>query len=77
VARDKDPRLVVEHAAGGRWRSMARAGDARLIDEHGGAVVWLTHFDHLRVPLYRAFADDRIAAGETRRRQHHGPTALP
>lgn len=53
--------LVVTDGGGGR--SLSRAGERRVM-ETTGEFVWLTHFDHVSVPFYQAFADgdERIAA---------------
>lgn len=40
----------------GGWRTLTRAGELALLDRHG-APVWVTHFDHLAVPFYQAYAD--------------------
>jgi asparaginyl-tRNA synthetase len=70
LTKDRLPRIMFDEAAsflasnsayvlehgGGRWRTITRAGERQLIREFGGAV-WLTHFDHLSVPFYQAFAD--------------------
>lgn len=50
-AADLIPENVVDH---GEWRTITRAGEARLIERLGGAL-WLTHFDHLAVPFYQAW----------------------
>lgn len=54
VLRD-DPAYVVHGDTG---RSLTRAGEQELmrkVDEF----VWVTHFDHLTVPFYQAFEDER------------------
>jgi asparaginyl-tRNA synthetase len=38
------------------WRTPTRAGERELLS-HFGCPVWLTHWDHLAVPFYQAFAD--------------------
>jgi asparaginyl-tRNA synthetase len=47
----------------GDWRTLTRAGERRLL-ELVDEFVWVTHFDHLSVPFYQAFADGdtRVAA---------------
>jgi len=49
-----DPRFV-EVGEGG-WRDINRAGERRLMAEVG-EFLWLTHWDHMTVPFYQAFAD--------------------
>jgi asparaginyl-tRNA synthetase len=51
-----DPRFVTAHPDG--WRTLTRSGERRLL-EKVGAPVWVTHFDHLAVPFYQAYADDQ------------------
>ncbi len=54
---------AVEHLAGdplavhdsGQWRSLTRHGERRLLAEVS-PVLWVTHFDHLSVPFYQAYA---------------------
>jgi aspartyl/asparaginyl-tRNA synthetase len=43
-------------------RSLSRAAERRLMDL-AGEFLWVTHFDHLSVPFYQAFADgdERVA----------------
>ena len=41
-------------AAGAPWE---RPGERELMKRFGG-FVWVTHWDHLAVPFYQAFADD-------------------
>lgn len=50
-----DPNLVV---GGERGRSLTRAGELELM-RRVGEFVWVTHFDHLMVPFYQAFEDER------------------
>ncbi len=38
------------------WRVLTRAGEQRLLREVS-PVLWVTHYDHLAVPFYQAFAD--------------------
>ncbi|MFE2647433.1 asparagine synthetase A [Streptomyces nigra] len=38
------------------WRTLTHAGERRLM-ERLGEFTWVTHFDHLSVPFYQAFAD--------------------
>lgn len=54
------PDLVRHHHEG--FRTITRAGERRLIEQHGG-VVWLTKQDHMAVPFYQRFVpgDDRLA----------------
>lgn len=40
------------------WRSLSKPGERALM-EHCGGPVWMTHFDHLAVPFYQAFLDER------------------
>lgn len=40
----------------GRWRSLTRVGERRLLDRVG-PFVWVTHWDHLAVPFYQAVDD--------------------
>jgi asparaginyl-tRNA synthetase len=66
--RDGFPRLTFDDAVdtlggdeefieyNGSWRNIRRAGELRLLEEYGGPV-WVTHWDHLAVPFYQAFAD--------------------
>ena len=42
-------------------RRITPKGESELIQRFGG-FVWLTHFDHLAVPFYQAFADDSSKA---------------
>ncbi len=44
------------NGAGGAW-AITRRGEQRLLDV-AGEFVWITHFDHLSVPFFQAFADD-------------------
>lgn len=62
------PRITFDEAAGilrndarylttaAGWRTPTRAGERQLLS-HFGSPVWLTHWDHLAVPFYQAFAD--------------------
>jgi asparaginyl-tRNA synthetase len=52
---DHDPRFVYQDPGG--WRTLTRAGEQKLLDENG-AFLWVTHWDHLAVPFYQAFADE-------------------
>jgi asparaginyl-tRNA synthetase len=56
-----DVRFVTQSSEG--WRTLTRAGERRLMEIVGGPT-WVTHFDHLAVPFYQAYADTdgRIAA---------------
>ena len=47
-----DPRCI-RHEPG--WRVLTRAGEQRLLREVSPAL-WVTHYDHLAVPFYQAFA---------------------
>jgi asparaginyl-tRNA synthetase len=49
----EDPRCI-RHEAG--WRVLNRAGEQRLLREVS-PMLWVTHYDHLSVPFYQAFAD--------------------
>ncbi|MGI5380661.1 amino acid--tRNA ligase-related protein [Streptomyces sp. CA-251387] len=49
---DGDPLAVRDF---GQWRSLTRHGERRLLDEVS-PVLWVTHFDHLSVPFYQAYA---------------------
>jgi asparaginyl-tRNA synthetase len=51
-----DSHLITRNPDG--WRSLTRAGERRLMEKVGGPV-WVTHFDHLSVPFYQAYASDR------------------
>jgi asparaginyl-tRNA synthetase len=42
--------------AGAPWRVLTREGEQRLLREVS-PVLWVTHYDHLAVPFYQAFAD--------------------
>jgi asparaginyl-tRNA synthetase len=53
-----DPGAVRHDPAG--WRTLTRAGERRLMAEVS-PFVWVTHFDHLSVPFYQAYADERGA----------------
>ncbi len=50
-----DPEAVVRHPGG--WRTLTRHGERRLMEEIS-PFVWVTHFDHLSVPFYQAYADE-------------------
>ncbi|MFI1182508.1 amino acid--tRNA ligase-related protein [Streptomyces sp. NPDC020799] len=54
-----DPELIrTGTGAGGRtWRTLTRAAEQRLL-ALCGRPVWVTHYDHLAVPFYQAYADD-------------------
>ncbi|MFB8182171.1 amino acid--tRNA ligase-related protein [Streptomyces sp. NPDC055966] len=49
-----DPSAVRDE---GGWRTLTRHGERRLMAEVA-PVLWVTHFDHLSVPFYQAYADD-------------------
>src|SRR5690606_28893307 len=49
-----DPAAIRQHDG---WRSLTRHGERRLLDEVS-PVLWVTHYDHLTVPFYQAYADD-------------------
>ncbi len=38
------------------WRTLTRHGERRLMEEIS-PILWVTHFDHLSVPFYQAYAD--------------------
>lgn len=57
----QDDSRFVTHASG--WRNITRAGEQELL-RHFDSPLWLTHWDHLAVPFYQAFADE---AGRTAR----------
>lgn len=44
----------------GRWRSLTRGGEQRLM-ERVGQFLWITHWDHLSVPFYQAYDDESRA----------------
>ena len=46
----------IEHHEGG-WRTISHAGEREMI-KHFGGFVWITHYDHLSVPFYQAYADE-------------------
>jgi asparaginyl-tRNA synthetase len=48
-----DPMLISD---GGGWRTPTRAGEKELL-KHFQSPLWLSHWDHLAVPFYQAFAD--------------------
>ncbi|MEV0388978.1 amino acid--tRNA ligase-related protein [Nonomuraea sp. NPDC050643] len=52
VAQAVDPDGIVDH---GGWRSLTRKGERQLLRSMG-EFVWVTHWDHLSVPFYQAFA---------------------
>ncbi|MER5853703.1 asparagine synthetase A [Streptomyces sp. NPDC002012] len=54
-----DPELIRAGTAPGRrpWRTLTRRAERLLIDRCKGPV-WVTHYDHLAVPFYQAFADE-------------------
>jgi len=56
----KDSRYVEDRVG---WRTLTRAGEIALL-KHCNGPVWVTHWDHLAVPFYQAYADEsrRIAA---------------
>jgi asparaginyl-tRNA synthetase len=56
VAHLGDDPAAVRHDAGG-WRVLTRVGERRLMAEIS-PFVWVTHFDHLSVPFYQAYADN-------------------
>lgn len=41
----------------GDWRDLSNAAEQRLL-EVVGPFTWVTHWDHLSVPFYQAYADD-------------------
>ncbi|MEU2157984.1 amino acid--tRNA ligase-related protein [Streptomyces sp. NPDC019396] len=45
---------IVDH---GGWRTLTRQGERDLLSTVG-EFIWVTHWDHLAVPFYQAFADD-------------------
>jgi asparaginyl-tRNA synthetase len=45
----------------GRWRTITRAGERKLIEQYGPGV-WLSHFDALSVPFYQAVDATRTKA---------------
>jgi asparaginyl-tRNA synthetase len=47
---------AVVHNSGG-WRTLTRHGERRLMNEVS-PFVWVSHFDHLAVPFYQAYADN-------------------
>ncbi|GGR45711.1 amino acid--tRNA ligase-related protein [Streptomyces netropsis] len=55
-----DPHLIrTGTGAGGRtWRTLTREAEQRLL-ARCGRPVWVTHFDHLAVPFYQAYADEK------------------
>jgi asparaginyl-tRNA synthetase len=73
LASDSVPAITFEEAAArfgaadefvqdhGSWRTITRRGERELANMFGGAV-WLTHFDHLSVPFYQAYSNDRKTA---------------
>ncbi|MFE2733257.1 amino acid--tRNA ligase-related protein [Streptomyces sp. NPDC059349] len=54
-----DPEAV-RHDPGG-WRILTRTGEERLMAEIS-PFIWVTHFDHLSVPFYQAYADENRAS---------------
>jgi aspartyl/asparaginyl-tRNA synthetase len=52
ILADEPGALVTE----GSVRSLSRAGERALL-RRVGECVWVTHFDHVSVPFYQAFAD--------------------
>lgn len=54
---NNDP-LYIHHSSDG-WRTLTHNGESELIRQFSG-FVWVTHFDHLSMPFYQAFADDRM-----------------
>jgi asparaginyl-tRNA synthetase len=58
---DDAARLLADHPDSIRGengcRTLTRRGERRLM-EVVGDFLWVTHFDHLAVPFYQAFADD-------------------
>lgn len=56
VAHLGDDSEAVTHDPRG-WRNLTRHGEQRLMAEVG-PFVWVTHFDHLSVPFYQAYADE-------------------
>ncbi|MFF3015475.1 amino acid--tRNA ligase-related protein [Streptomyces sp. NPDC057939] len=54
-----DADLIRIGTASGRppWRTLTRRAERLLIDRCKSPV-WVTHYDHLAVPFYQAFADD-------------------
>lgn len=51
---ENNPKYIKTH---GGYRTISSEGEKVLMDHFGG-FVWLTHFDHLSVPFYQKFADD-------------------
>ncbi|KOG56913.1 asparaginase [Streptomyces virginiae] len=49
-----DPEAIEDSGQG--WRSLTRHGEQRLLAEVS-PILWVTHFDHLSVPFYQAYAD--------------------
>ncbi len=49
-----DPKFIRQEAG---WRSLSRAGEEELLRQMK-APVWVSHWDHLAVPFYQAFAGD-------------------
>ncbi|OOG43733.1 asparaginase [Rhodanobacter sp. C05] len=41
----------------GKWRTLTRPGELALI-QHFQSPLWVTHWDHLSVPFYQAYADE-------------------
>ncbi|MGW7528789.1 amino acid--tRNA ligase-related protein [Streptomyces sp. NPDC054783] len=56
VAHLGDDPNAVEHHEG--WRTLTRHGERRLMEEIG-PILWITHYDHLSVPFYQAYGDDK------------------
>jgi asparaginyl-tRNA synthetase len=51
---------AVHTSPDGRWRNLTRVGERQLMDEFG-EFLWVTHWDHLAVPFYQAYAADGTA----------------
>lgn len=45
-----------------KGRTINRRGEVKLI-QHFGGIVWLTEMDHLSVPFYQAYTDDKHTKG--------------
>ncbi|MDW6003462.1 asparagine synthetase A [Vibrio mangrovi] len=55
-----DPAYIEVNEGG--WRTITHAGERKII-EHFKGFAWVTHYDHLSVPFYQAYADqDRKTA---------------
>lgn len=49
-----DPAYIEANEGG--WRTITHAGERKII-EHFNGFAWITHYDHLSVPFYQAYAD--------------------